>query len=123
MAFYLARSRTQTPRPVLVQFRLAPFAVRSRVQTEGANMPLVWRGMFMTAEQPELKRGKNHLGVLIGHGENDDITEEGGEVQPNAGGMSVSPNLESLPVHRTPRRLREKHPERFPEATGSNNLH
>jgi hypothetical protein len=37
--------------------------------------------------------------------------------------MSVSPNLASLPTHRMPRRLKAKYPERFADATGSNQLH
>jgi hypothetical protein len=79
--------------------------------------------MRMVDGEPELGRGKNQLGVLVGSDEHDDLVEEGGQVRPHTGGMSVSPSLETLPLFRIPRRLRDKYPERFPDATGSNNLH
>lgn len=82
-------------------------------------MPLIWRGMRMSEDRPEVGRGGNLLGVRVGSGETDDIPEENGCVQPGTGGMSVSPSLETLPPHRLPRRLRS----RFPEASGSNRLH
>jgi hypothetical protein len=37
--------------------------------------------------------------------------------------MSVSPSVETLPAHRLPRRLRDLHPSRFPDARGQNTLH
>ncbi len=86
-------------------------------------MPLIWRGMRMTDERPEVGQGANSLGVRIGAGAHDDIREEDGQVQPNTGGMSVSPSLETMTPLRIPRRLREKFPERFPFAKGSNQLH
>src|SRR5262245_14019923 len=64
----------------------------------------------------------NLLGVRAGGSPNDDIPVVDGWVEPGAGGMSVSPSVESLPAHRIPRRLRDKYPDRFAEATGSNNL-
>src|SRR5262245_33730173 len=41
-------------------------------------MPLVWRGMRMAEGQPEVARGKNALGVLVGDAPTDDIPEEDG---------------------------------------------
>lgn len=82
-------------------------------------MPLIWRGMRMVENQPELGRGGNMLGVRVGAGENMDIPEENGDVLPGTGGLSVSPSLESLPPHRIPRRLHNL----VPEATGSNQLY
>lgn len=73
----------------------------------------------MANGRPELGRAGNMLGVRVGSGKNDDIPEEDSFVQPGAGGMSVSPSLETLPPHRIPRRLQS----RFPEAIGSNQLH
>jgi hypothetical protein len=43
-------------------------------------------------------------------------------VHPGAGGMSVAPRAEALPPHRLSRRLRDKYPDRFPDASGSNNV-
>jgi hypothetical protein len=63
------------------------------------------------------------LGVRVGPQPGDDIPEKDGHVQPGTGGMSVSPSLETLPSHRIPRRFKDKYPERFPDATGSNRLH
>lgn len=82
-------------------------------------MPLIWRAMRMANGRPEVGRAGNLLGVRVGASETDDIPEESGFVQPGTGGMSVSPSLETLPPHRIPRRLRN----RFPEATGSNQLY
>jgi hypothetical protein len=82
-------------------------------------MPLIWRGMRMADGRPEVGRAGNLLGVRVGAGETDDISEEDGYVQPSTGGMSVSPSLETLPPHRIPRRLQS----RYPEAIGSNQLH
>ena len=36
--------------------------------------------------------------------------------------MSVSPSADAIPTHRLPRRLQEKYPERFPDASGPNTL-
>lgn len=86
-------------------------------------MPLVWREMRMVDGQPEVGRAKNMLGVLVGPGAEDDIREHGGQVSPGTGGMSVSPTQDTLPLFRIPKRLREKYPDRFPEATGKNSHH
>jgi hypothetical protein len=77
----------------------------------------------MASDLPETGRGANQLGVRIGPSEKDEIAEEDGWVQLNTGGMSVAPTVDKLPTHRIPRRLREKHPDRFPDATGSNQNH
>jgi hypothetical protein len=73
--------------------------------------------------RPEVGRAGNLLGVRVGPGPGDDIPEKDGYVEAGTGGMSVSPTLDTLPPHRIPRRLRQKYPERFPDATGSNALH
>ncbi len=87
-------------------------------------MPLIWRGMRIDRDRPEVGRGGSLLGVRVGDGIDDDINpDREGCVQPGQGGMSVSPSIESLPPHRTPRRLRERYPEKFPDATGSNRHH
>jgi hypothetical protein len=85
-------------------------------------MPLIWRGMRLAEGKPEIGSGGNLLGVRIGPGKGDDILEENGYVQPRTGGMSVSPTVEALPPHRIPRRLRDKKPQQFPDACGSNQL-
>src|SRR5258707_6859912 len=87
-------------------------------------MPLIWRGMKMDEDGPAIGRGALLLGVRIGPDENDDINPDGdGCVQPERGGMSVSPSVEALPPHRLPRRLLKKYPERFPEASAPNGVH
>jgi hypothetical protein len=87
-------------------------------------MPLIWRGMKIDGNRPQVGRGAIVLGVRIGPGEHDDVNPDGdGFVHPNEGGMSVSPTLEALPPHRLPRRLQKKYPERFPEATAPNGVH
>ncbi len=86
-------------------------------------MPLIWRGMRMDETFPEVGPGGNLLGVRVGSDEGDDIPDEEGWVLPGTGGMSVAPTLDTLPIHRIPRRLRAKYPERFPNAVGSNQLH
>jgi hypothetical protein len=60
-------------------------------------MPLVWRGMRMADDLPELGPAGNLLGVRVGFGSGDDIQEVGGRVRPGTGGMSVSPSRETLP--------------------------
>ena len=79
--------------------------------------------MVLDGDKPQIARSKKALGVLVGSGPDDDIeTDADGNVQPAKGGMSVSPSLELLPPHRVPRRLSKKYPERFPDATGPNQL-
>jgi len=74
--------------------------------------------------KPQVGRGALLLGVRVGPGEYDDINpDEHGHVQPGQGGMSASSNLESLPLHRVPIRLREKYPQRFPDARAPNSVH
>src|SRR5579859_3366185 len=87
-------------------------------------MPLIWKAMKIDRDKPMVGRGAVLLGVRVGSSENDDVSPDGeGYVHPGHGGMSVSPNVEILPPHRLPRRLREKYPDRFPEATSPNNVH
>ena len=86
-------------------------------------MPLIWRGMKIDGDRPQVGRGANSLGVRVGPAVNDDVDPDAdGFVHPGHGGMSVSPNPEAMPPHRLPRRLRQKYPDRFPEATASNGL-
>ena len=77
--------------------------------------------MLLDGDRPQVARSKKALGVLFGAGPDDDIEADAeGNVHPAKGGMSVSPRLENLPMHRVPRRLGKKYPDRFPGATGSN---
>jgi len=86
-------------------------------------MPLIWRAMRADGENPEVGRDAAALGVRVGDGENDDINPDGdGFVNPGIGGMSVSPSVDAFPVWRIPKRLRDKFPDRFPQASGSNRL-
>jgi hypothetical protein len=74
-------------------------------------------------ESPRVGRSKTLLGVLIGPGVNDDINQDSnGCVHPGQGGMSVAPNVDALPPHRLPERLRAAYPHRFPDAVGTNTL-
>ncbi len=86
-------------------------------------MPLIWRGMKIDGDAPEIGRGPLHLGVRVGPGENDDINPDGdGCVHPGRGGMSVSPSVDALPPHRLSRRLHNAYPDRFPDASAPNNV-
>ncbi len=79
----------------------------------------------MDGGKPQIGRGAQLLGVRFGPlDQRNDICPDGdGFVHPGQGGMSVSPSVETLPPHRLPRRLREKYPDRFPDASASNGLH
>jgi hypothetical protein len=84
-------------------------------------MPLIWRGMKIDGDKPQVGRGASLLGVRVGDKKDDDINPDGkGCVQPGQGGMSVSSSLEALPPHRVPRRLKRAYPERFPDADATN---
>ena len=86
-------------------------------------MPQVWRGMLMENERPRVGRGGNLLGVRVPPDGRPDIApDQGGFVEPNQGGMSVSPSPERLPPHRIPRRLSQRYPDRFPDARGPEGL-
>jgi hypothetical protein len=87
-------------------------------------MPLIWRSMRSDGTKPQIGRGPQFLGVRVGTGSNDDVNpDDEGCVHPGRGGMSVAPNPDWLPTHRQPRRLRDRYPDRFPDAAGSNGLH
>jgi hypothetical protein len=87
-------------------------------------MPLIWKGMRIEGDRPEVGRGANLLGVRVGDGKDDDINPDAnGFVHPGQGGMSVSRTIDTLPPHRIPRRLRQAFPQRFPDASGVNRLH
>jgi hypothetical protein len=86
-------------------------------------MPLIFRAMLADGDKPMLGASKRTLGACIGSGPNDDISvDEQDCVHPGTGGMSISPSADRLPMHRIPRRLKERFPDRFAEATGSNRL-
>lgn len=71
----------------------------------------------MDGRRPLVADTARGLGVRVGGGTNTDIpVDPHGGVAPNTGGMSVSPNWRSLPIHRIPRRLRDI----VLSATGSN---
>jgi hypothetical protein len=90
-------------------------------------MPLIWRVMKIDGDKPQVGRGGTLLGVrvgTVGPGQRSDIDQdEEGLVHPGRGGMSISPNVDALPPHCLPRRLREKYPDRFPQAKGQDTLH
>lgn len=67
------------------------------------------------AGKPALGESSATLGVRV---PKDIAPDERGDVHPNTGGMSVSPNWESLPPHITPERLRQRG---FKGASGRNN--
>jgi hypothetical protein len=85
-------------------------------------MAKIYRAMLIDGEFPQLGgEPQKSLGVRVGGGANDDIPcDAEGNVHPNTGGMSVAPEVHHLPMHRVPRELRRRFPERFPDATGSN---
>ena len=69
-------------------------------------MPGIVRAMRRDGQHPLVGASKNALGVVIGHGHNDDLPMNAqGLVIPKTGGMSVSPTWRDLPGHRIPRRL------------------
>jgi hypothetical protein len=83
-------------------------------------MPTIWRGMMADGDKPKIAPGSAQgLGVRAC----DLPVGENGQVQPGTGGMSVADRPESLPLHRVPRRLQKKYPERFPDARASDNYH
>jgi hypothetical protein len=87
-------------------------------------MPLIFRAMLIDGDKPLTGPDRKRLGVRVGPDvQTDDINTDGnGDVHPNTGGMSVSPSVDALPMHRVPRRLRNASPDRFSRATGSNNF-
>jgi hypothetical protein len=88
-------------------------------------MPLIWRAMKRDGDRPQVGRGAQLLGVRVGPVEQgcDVCPDEEGFIEPGQGGMSVSPSVEAIPTHRLPRRLKKKYPDRFPDATASNEAH
>jgi hypothetical protein len=79
--------------------------------------------MLIEGDKPKVERGAKALGVRPGSEPNSDIpVDDAGNVSPGTGGMSVSPSLDKLPMHRVPRRLAQKYPKRFGGATASNNF-
>ena len=80
-------------------------------------MPRIYRSMKKDGDRPLVGNGATALGVRFEPDPNADIVTDGaGKVNPDSGGMSVAPSLESLPTHRVPKRLRD----RVEGAIGSN---
>jgi hypothetical protein len=83
----------------------------------GWKMPLVYRAMLADGARPLVGPSALALGVRLPPDEHADIPVDAqGAVEPHRGGMSVAPAWRLLPVHRIPRRLRDK----FPRAAGKN---
>jgi hypothetical protein len=72
-------------------------------------MPTIYRSMLAEEGKPKIGCSATSLGVRVPPDKNSDVpVDADGTVQPNTGGMSVSPGWRSLPVWRIPRRLRGK---------------
>lgn len=83
-------------------------------------MPLVYRSMLADRGKPRVGATAKTLGVRVAPDPKPDIpVDTAGLVWPGTGGMSVAPNWRSLPGHRIPARLVDKHP----SATGKNSLY
>src|SRR6266852_393374 len=76
-------------------------------------MPRVFRVMLEVEGRPAIGDRATMLGVRVPE---DIEPDDDGNVCPDLGGMSVSPNLKSLPSFRIPRRLNKI----VPAATGNN---
>ena len=82
-------------------------------------MPLIYRSMCKDGEKPLVGCSASALGCRIPPDPKADLpVGSDGTVQPNTGGMSVSPHWRMLPRWRIPRRLRDK----IEGAAGSLNL-
>lgn len=79
-------------------------------------MPKIYRGMVADGDKPKVGPDAQMLGARIPI---DIQMDSSGKVHPRSGGMSVSPSLGALPVHRIPKRLR---PQGAVGARGSNSL-
>jgi hypothetical protein len=78
-------------------------------------MALIYRSMLADGDKPQIGPSAKTLGARVP----DDIAPDAnGKVHPHTGGMSVVSAWCLLPVHRVPRRLKDK----FPRAAGSNAL-
>jgi hypothetical protein len=73
--------------------------------------------MTVDGEKPLVADSARGLGVRVGGGTNTDIpVKANDDVEAETGGMSVAPSMRDLPLHRIPRRLKDK----VPFATGNN---
>src|SRR4051812_40044130 len=83
-------------------------------------MPLIYYSMFPDENGPRIGPTGNTLGARLGPPEEggDIPVAADGTVAPGTGGMSVTPSLETLPLHRIPKWLRS----RIPRARGNNAL-
>jgi hypothetical protein len=85
-------------------------------------MPKVYRAMREAEGKPAL--GPRDLGVRTPPDSNADISPDAaGMVSPGTGGMSVSPSIVDLPLHRIPKRLRPLLQPHGLDATGKDDLH
>ncbi|MDX1962997.1 MAG: hypothetical protein SFX18_07580 [Pirellulales bacterium] len=82
-------------------------------------MPLMYRSMLENGGKPAVGSSKKHLGVITLGKYADIEADTAGWVHPLTGGMSVSPDLQNLPQHRVPMRLKRL----FSAASGKNNLY
>lgn len=68
-------------------------------------MPLIYRVMTCDGDKPKVGPTARMLGVRVPPGPKPDIVpDDDGMVGPFTGGMSVAPDIYSLPVHRLPER-------------------
>src|SRR5947199_64430 len=83
-------------------------------------MPLVYRSMFPDGDRPRIGPTASTLGARLGPPSSggDIPVADDGTVAPGTGGISVAPSLETLPLHRLPKRVRP----RIPGARGNDNL-
>ncbi|HEX7448427.1 MAG TPA: hypothetical protein VF306_12820 [Pirellulales bacterium] len=66
-------------------------------------MPLIFRVMTPDGDKPKVGNTARTLGVRLPPNPKPDIElNSDGTVEPGRGGMSVSPDLQSLPSHRVP---------------------
>ena len=81
-------------------------------------MPTIYRSMLNEGGQPQVGAEANMLGARIEGATQDIPVSHNGMVQPNTGGMSVSPTWREMPYFLVPKRLIDK----FPAARGKNSL-
>lgn len=68
-------------------------------------MPLIYRVMTRDGNKPKVGNSARTLGVRVPpNSEPDVVPKADGTVEPGMGGMSVSPDVYSLPAHRLPKR-------------------
>ncbi len=78
-------------------------------------MPKIYRSMKQMSGQPMIGDSATTLGVRV---PTDIVPDATDDVHPGTGGMSVSPSLWDVPIHRVPTRLRHL----VPDAHGTDSL-